>query len=125
MHLGAGSSGIPILALALHLLISELFMPISLGVASIIAKSYRGRLCGACSREIGDINRAGSQPGLLLQRGITLQWMQVSPDRLEETLSSAQVICFACHTASTLVREHPEPATDRRRPSDFHIPRSE
>jgi hypothetical protein len=84
-------------------------------VRNIIAKWYRGRKCAACGRVIGDIDWAGGQPGLLLNSGITLQWMQVSADKLEETLSSAQAICFACHTASTLVRERPELATDRHR----------
>ena len=84
-------------------------------VRNIIAKWYRGRSCTACGQEIGEIDWAGSQPCLLTNGGTTLEWKQVPADMLEETLSSAQAICFACHTARTLVREHPELATDRHR----------
>ena len=84
-------------------------------VRNIIAKWYRGKSCAACGQEIGEIDWAGSQPCLLTNSGITLEWKQVPADTLGETLSSAQAICFACHTARALVREHPELATDRHR----------
>jgi hypothetical protein len=35
---------------------------------------------------------------------------------LPETLAAAKPICFACHMAQTLVREHPELVVDRHRP---------
>jgi hypothetical protein len=84
-------------------------------VRNIIAKWYRGKQCGTCGRQIGEIDWSGSQPGFLMENGISLEWKQIPADKLEDTLSSAQAICFACHTARALVREHPELATDRHR----------
>jgi hypothetical protein len=84
-------------------------------VRSIIAKWYRGKTCRACGEKIGELDWSASQPCLLTEGGTTLEWRQVSADQLEETLASSQAICFACHTAATLVREHPELATDRHR----------
>jgi hypothetical protein len=84
-------------------------------VRNIIAKWYRGKSCAACGLEIGEIDWAGSQPCLLLANGATSEWRGVPAEKLEDTLSSSKAICFACHTATTLVREHPELATDRHR----------
>ncbi len=84
-------------------------------VRNIIAKWYRGKPCGACGQPIGDIDWGGSQPCLLLDDGKTVEWREVPADKLEETLSLSKAICFACHTTRTLVREHPELATDRHR----------
>lgn len=84
-------------------------------VRNIIAKWYRGKTCGACGRQIGEIDWAGSPPGVLLASGLTMEWTQVPADKLDETLASARAICFPCNTARTLVREHPELAIDRHR----------
>jgi hypothetical protein len=84
-------------------------------VRNIIARWYRGKSCVSCGRGIGEIDWSGSQPGVLTTDGSTLEWREIPADKLEETLRAAQAICFACHTARTLVREHPELATDRHR----------
>ena len=84
-------------------------------VRNIVANWYRGKSCAACGQVFAEIDWAGSQPCLLTDSGTTLEWRRVPADRLEETLSSAKAICFACHTARTLVREHPELAIDRHR----------
>ena len=84
-------------------------------VRSIIAKWYCGKVCSACGQEIGDVDWGGCAPGLILASGISVEWRQVPADKLEETLASAKAICFPCHTARTLVREHPELAIDRHR----------
>jgi hypothetical protein len=84
-------------------------------VRNIIAKWYRGKACFTCGQEIGEIDWGGSQPCLLTEAGSSLEWRQVPADKVEEMLSSAKAICFACHTATALVREHPELATDRHR----------
>jgi hypothetical protein len=83
-------------------------------VRSIIAKWYRGKACSACGQDIGAIDW-GCAPCLLLKSGISVEWTQVPADKVDETLASAKAICFPCHTARTLVREHPELATDRHR----------
>ena len=84
-------------------------------VRNIIATWYRGKVCVSCHRAIGEIDWAGSQPGLLTASGKTVAWQDIPAAEIPGTLDSAQAICFTCHTAATLVREYPELATDRHR----------
>ncbi len=82
---------------------------------NIIAKWYRGKTCAACGAALENVDWSGSPPCLLTEGGMTLEWKQLPADQWDRNLSSAKAICFACHTATTLVREHPELATDRHR----------
>jgi hypothetical protein len=54
-----------------------------------------------------------AQPALVGADGISFEWSGITADKLHETLAAARPICFACHTANTLVRERPELVTDR------------
>jgi hypothetical protein len=82
---------------------------------NIIAKWYRDKACAACGQPIGEIDWAGSHPGVLLNDQVSVEWNQIPADKLVGTLAAALPICFACHTAKRLVREHPELVTDRHR----------
>jgi hypothetical protein len=82
-------------------------------VRNILLKWYEGKACASCGRPFGDIPLAGSKPALLLADQVTVEWNQIPADRLPETLGAAEPICFACHLASTLVRERPELVVER------------
>jgi len=84
-------------------------------VRSIAGKWYHGKECARCGQSIGEIDWAGNRPALLTGGQETAEWNQIPTDKLLETLTSALPICFACHTANRLVREHPELVTDRHR----------
>lgn len=84
-------------------------------VRNILAKWYAGKVCAVCGRPVGEIHVAGSQPALRGLDQITLEWKQVSADRLVDVLAASRPVCFACHMANTLVREHPELVVDRAR----------
>jgi hypothetical protein len=84
-------------------------------VRNIIAKWYRGKACAACGQAIGEIDWTGSHPALLVADRETVEWNQIPADKLSGTLAAALPICFACHTANKLVKEHPEVVTDRHR----------
>ena len=86
-------------------------------VRNIIAKWYRDKVCAACGQPIGEIDWTGNHPGLLLTDQVSGEWNEIPADRLVETLAAGLPICFACHTANRLVREHPELVTDRHRSS--------
>jgi hypothetical protein len=45
----------------------------------------------------------------------TAEWSGIPAESLPETLQTALPVCFACHMASTLVRERPDLVTDRSR----------
>jgi hypothetical protein len=86
-------------------------------VRNIAARWYEGKQCASCGRPIGEIQWGPSQPALILSDKKSVEWKQVPAERLFETLEAAAPVCFACHMANTLVREHPELAIERNRPN--------
>ena len=86
-------------------------------VRRILAAWYRGKQCASCGQPIGEILWAVQKPALLMADKTTLEWNQIPVDRLPETLERSAAVCFACHMASTLVREHPDLAVERPQPS--------
>ena len=84
-------------------------------VRNIIAKWYRDKVCAGCGQPIGEIDWTGSRPALLVADRESVEWNQVPADKLVGTLAAALPVCFACHTANKLVKEHPELVTDRHR----------
>jgi len=85
-------------------------------VRNIAGKWYEGKTCASCGKPLGRIEWGPSQPALLSADKRSVEWKQVPADQLFETLEAAKPICFACHMASLLVREHPELAIERGRP---------
>ncbi|HTP33603.1 MAG TPA: hypothetical protein VMJ75_15600 [Candidatus Acidoferrales bacterium] len=87
-------------------------------VRNIAAKWYEGKSCASCGRPIGRFEWGPNQPALVSADKTSVEWKQVPAEHLYETLEAAVPVCFACHMANTLVREHPEIAIERnRRPS--------
>lgn len=82
-------------------------------VRNILVKWYEGKSCTYCRRPIGEIDWAGSKPALLGSGRVSLEWNQVPAEKLHEVLAASLPLCFACHMANTLVREHPELVVDR------------
>lgn len=87
-------------------------------VHNILTKWYEGKVCAWCGQPFGEIDWAGRKPALLGADGVSVEWSEVPADKLPETLAAASPVCFACHTANKLVREHPELALDRARPRE-------
>jgi hypothetical protein len=44
---------------------------------------------------------------------VSVEWSDIPAERLQEVLSAAEPVCFACHMASKMMREHPELMIDR------------
>jgi hypothetical protein len=82
-------------------------------VRNILTKWYRGKVCASCGRPFGDIEWSGQKPALLRADRISVEWSQVPADKLSEVMAASLPLCFACHMANTLVREHPELVVDR------------
>lgn len=82
-------------------------------VRNILVKWYQGRNCVSCGRPIGEIVVGGVKPALLTADKNTVEWSNIPAERLPDLLSAAQPVCFACHMANKMVREHPELVTDR------------
>jgi hypothetical protein len=84
-------------------------------VRNILVRWYEGKVCASCGRPFEHIDWAGAKPALRGPDRISVDWSDVPAERLQETLGSASPVCFACHMAGRLVREHPELALDRGR----------
>ena len=82
-------------------------------VRNILTDWYQDKVCASCGRPFGEIEWTVQKPALLGPGKISLEWNQISADELHEVLAASLPLCFACHMASTLVREHPELAIDR------------
>lgn len=82
-------------------------------VRNILVKWYAGKSCACCGHELGEITLAGSKPALLGKDNVSVEWSQISADKLYEILEAARPICFGCHMANKLVREHPGLAVNR------------
>jgi hypothetical protein len=85
-------------------------------VDHILTQWYQGKTCASCGRPFGKIDWSVQKPALLSADKISVEWQQVPAEKLTETLETALPVCFACHMAGILVREHPDLVTDRSRP---------
>jgi hypothetical protein len=86
-------------------------------VRTIADRWYQGKACVSCGRPIGHVEWGPNQPALISADKKSVEWKEVPADRLFETLEASAPLCFACHMANTLVREHPELAIERSQPS--------
>jgi hypothetical protein len=82
-------------------------------VRNILERWYSGKVCASCGRPFGAIQWSEAKPALLTADKKALEWDAVPAEQLQETLLAAVPVCFACHMASKLVREHPDLAIDR------------
>jgi hypothetical protein len=84
-------------------------------VRNILTNWFEGKVCAVCGRPAGEIHEIGSQPALLRADKVTVELKRIPVDQLSDTLAASEPVCFACHMANTLVREHPELVVDRSR----------
>jgi hypothetical protein len=87
-------------------------------VRNIVARWLSGKKCANCGQTFGEISWAGSPPALLTADKQSMEWRQIPADHLSEVLETSLPVCFACHTAIKMVREHPELVIDRHRVRD-------
>jgi hypothetical protein len=82
-------------------------------VRHILVKWYEGKTCASCGRAVGEGEWLTAPPALMGTDGVSFEWSRIPAEKLQETLAAARPVCFACHTAGTLVREHPDLISDR------------
>jgi len=85
-------------------------------VRNILSRWYEGKACVWCGRPFDEVQWDVRKPALLGPDGVSVAWSTIPPEHLQETLASASPVCFACHMATTLVRERPELAIQRTMP---------
>jgi hypothetical protein len=86
-------------------------------VREILARWYEGKTCAWCGQPVGPIHETERKPTVLLTDQRSVEWNEIPAERLQETLDASLPLCFGCHIANTMRREHPELVIDRSRPA--------
>jgi len=82
--------------------------PVDCEARRILANWYHGKRCAFCGLPFGEVVWEVRKPALLHADMGIVDWTQIAFDQLPEVLQQSRPVCFACHTATTLVREHPD-----------------
>lgn len=77
-------------------------------IRNILLNWYSGKDCRSCGTLIGVFTLAGAKPAVLRADGVSVEWSEIPAEELQDTLAAGQPICFACHTARKMLREHRE-----------------
>jgi hypothetical protein len=84
-------------------------------VRTIVAEWYAGRRCALCGKALAATDVWPNAPALMGPDGRTVMWCDVQVASLPETFRTHRPICWNCHIAETLRREHPELVIEARR----------
>ncbi len=82
-------------------------------VRNIVAKWYAKKTCVYCGKRIQESDWLDQVPALLGPDRKTVEWKQVSAEKLPEVLSRYLPVCWDCHIAETFRREHPDLVVER------------
>jgi hypothetical protein len=84
-------------------------------VRHVLAEWYRGKHCVICGKPIGEIQWADHKPALLNAQGHTVEWREIAPQDVPDTLAADKPVCWNCHIVNRMRSEHPELVLDRSR----------
>jgi len=95
-------------------------------VWTIAARWYAGKQCAYCGKTIETLSHFDRSPALLSDESRTEEWDDVPAQNLPEEFSHDLPVCWSCHIAQTLLREHPELVVRRpwqnRGPQGEYVP---
>lgn len=82
-------------------------------VRRILARWYQGKRCWSCGQPFENILWDYQKPALLFADKKSVEWERVPVDQLPEVLEQSKPVCFTCHMAGSLIREHPDLVVER------------
>jgi hypothetical protein len=82
-------------------------------VSTIVNQWYAGQSCAYCKKPFGEVHWHDHPPALVDQQHKTMQWSDVSIEKLQQVLSTHWPVCWSCHITETFRREHPEIVVNR------------
>jgi hypothetical protein len=82
-------------------------------VSTIVNRWYEGKECAYCHKPFLELRWDLHHPALVSPKGKTVQWNEIPPEKLQETMKTHLPVCWDCHIAETFRREHPEMVVDR------------
>ncbi len=80
---------------------------------NILSSWYEGKACVFCNKVFGEIRLTDHKPALLNAEHRTIEWQEIQPEKIPETLDTHLPVCWNCHIAESFRQEHPELVTDR------------
>ena len=86
---------------------------------AIVARAVSGTPCAFCGRAIECVAFLDHYAAFLRPDGRTIEWSQVPPERLRDTIPVCPAVCWDCHIAETFRRMHPELVTERPWPRGY------
>lgn len=87
---------------------------------TMLIRWYEGQRCVFCHRSIGEIRWSDHKPALRTPDGETVGWHAIRAEELPSVLASHLPVCWNCHVAETLRRQHPELIVDDPAPPRHH-----
>jgi hypothetical protein len=82
-------------------------------VRNMLTNWYAGKRCVSCGKEFGEIAWLDRKPALLSPDGQTVEWSELTPEKVPDTLATHFSVCWDCHITESFCREHPEMIVDR------------
>ena len=80
---------------------------------AIVVHAVSGMLCAFCGRAVEHVAFLDHYAAFLQPDGRTIEWPQVPPAQLRDTIAACPPVCWDCHIAETFRRMHPELVTER------------
>jgi len=84
-------------------------------VRHILTEWYRGKNCAVCGKAIGEIHWADNEPALLNAEHHTVEWHEIAPADVPDTLATHRPVCWNCHVVNRMIDEHPDLVLNRSR----------
>ena len=82
-------------------------------VRTIVTQWYAGKACALCGQMIQAVDWMGHKPALLDRDRKTVYWDAIPAEKLPDVFATHAPVCWDCHIAETLLREHPDVVTVR------------
>jgi hypothetical protein len=70
-------------------------------VPNILARWYQGRACACCGNPLRRAHAGRNQPGLISSERKLIEWQEIPPQNIPQTLATASPVCRACVIAET------------------------
>jgi hypothetical protein len=82
-------------------------------VSTIAHEFFKDKRCAICHHEIVEPALISHPAALRTPDGITIEWPQFPPERLQAAFKTHAPVCWNCHISEEFRRVHPELVTDR------------
>jgi hypothetical protein len=87
-------------------------------VRNILSSWYLDKHCVSCGTQFNEIQWSDHKPALLSPEGSTVEWTEISPERVPDVLRTHLPVCWDCHITETFCRAYPDFVVDRSQVRD-------